>query len=246
MDRFFWFFESRKDPENAPLAIWINGGPGTSSVLGAMQENGPCLVEEDSMTTKLNPWSWNNEVNMLYIDQPTQVGFSYNTPTNVTANLAKGLDVRPADFSAGLPQTNLTFLTGTLSNLNISQTSSTSELAAHAMWNFAQIFLGEFPHYKPRDNRVSLWAESYGGHYAPKIFQFFKKQNEKIRNGTINEKPAQYIHLDTLGIVNGLLDAVVQSESWITFPYNNVRFILTHPLFAIRTNIYLDLRNCSL
>jgi hypothetical protein len=59
---FFWFFESRKDPHKAPLSIWLNGGPGGSSMMGALSENGPCFVNDDSNSTRLNPWSWNNEV----------------------------------------------------------------------------------------------------------------------------------------------------------------------------------------
>lgn len=59
-------------------------------------------------------------------------------------------------------------------------------------------------------------------HYGPGIFDFFLKQNEKISKGGNIEKDAHYIHLDTLGIVNGLIDIVVQGESLITYPYNNV------------------------
>jgi carboxypeptidase C (cathepsin A) len=61
INTFFWFFESRKDPENAPLSIWMNGGPGSSSLLGLLRENGPCHVNPDSNSTVLNEWSWNNE-----------------------------------------------------------------------------------------------------------------------------------------------------------------------------------------
>jgi carboxypeptidase C (cathepsin A) len=61
INTFFWFFESRKDPKNAPLSIWMNGGPGSSSMLGLMRENGPCFVNSDSNSTYLNEWSWNNE-----------------------------------------------------------------------------------------------------------------------------------------------------------------------------------------
>ena len=90
INTFFWFFESRKDPRNAPLAIWLNGGPGGSSMIGALAENGPCLIGNDSNSTYLNPWSWNNEVNVLYLDQPNQVGYSYDILTNVTTSIQDG------------------------------------------------------------------------------------------------------------------------------------------------------------
>ncbi|KAM3418286.1 hypothetical protein BST61_g4287 [Cercospora zeina] len=57
----FWYFESRKDPANAPLVIWMNGGPGSSSMLGLLAGNGSCTVNSDSNSTTLNPWSWNND-----------------------------------------------------------------------------------------------------------------------------------------------------------------------------------------
>jgi carboxypeptidase C (cathepsin A) len=61
INTFWWLFESRKDPANAPLAIWMNGGPGSSSLLGLFVENGPCYVNADSNSTYLSEWSWNNE-----------------------------------------------------------------------------------------------------------------------------------------------------------------------------------------
>ncbi|KAK2000992.1 serine carboxypeptidase [Colletotrichum falcatum] len=227
INTFFWFFEAREDPENAPLAIWLNGGPGGSSMMGLLEENGPCFVNKDSKTTRLNPWSWNNKVNLVYIDQPTQVGFSYDTPANVSVResldpeLGPGMHMFPADFSDGVPEANYTYRYGTASSQKLSHTSNTTAHAAHALWHFAQTWFFEFPGYKPADDRVSLWAESYGGHYAPGIFRHFQTQNELIRNGTSPEENAQLIHLDTLGIINGLIDLAIQGESWISFGYNN-------------------------
>ncbi|TFK38948.1 serine carboxypeptidase [Crucibulum laeve] len=74
---WFWFFESRKNPATAPLALWFNGGPGSSSMIGLLQEHGPCRITNDSSSVTLNPFSWNNEANVLYIDQPVGVGFSH-------------------------------------------------------------------------------------------------------------------------------------------------------------------------
>ena len=66
INTFFWFFEARNgDPANAPLSIWMNGGPGSSSMIGLFQENGPCHVNADSNSTTLNPWSWNKEVSVI-------------------------------------------------------------------------------------------------------------------------------------------------------------------------------------
>ncbi|KAF9446561.1 alpha/beta-hydrolase [Macrolepiota fuliginosa MF-IS2] len=81
---WFWFFAARTNPDTAPLTLWMNGGPGCSAMLGLFQENGPCLVNPDGLTTAFNPYSWNNVTNMLYIDQPVGTGFSYGTDTRNT------------------------------------------------------------------------------------------------------------------------------------------------------------------
>jgi carboxypeptidase C (cathepsin A) len=196
--------------------------------MGLLEENGPCLVNADSKTTRLNPWSWNNEVNMVFIDQPVQVGFSYDKATNGTRYVAPGEEddwlVVPDDFSDGVPDLtgNMTAWIGTFASQNITRTAGSTAQAAHALWHFAQTWFVEFPGYRPIDDRISLWAESYGGHYGPGIFEFFQQRNEEIRNGTAKDKDAQYLHLDTLGIVNGLLDQAVQGEGYIHMAYNNV------------------------
>lgn len=188
-------------------------------MIGLLQEHGPCFIAEDSKTTIHNPWSWNNHVNMLYIDQPNQVGFSYDIPTNVTVTKDGW---KPADFSDGVPATNATFHVGTSSTGKRSNAVTRTEEAAHVAWHFAQTFFSEFPHYKPHDDRISIWAESYGGHYGPGFTRFFQKQNEKIAKGELDDKTARPLHLDTLGIVNGCVDTVSRQESAIKMPYKNV------------------------
>ena len=46
-------------------------------MIGLFQEHGPCRITNDSSSVTLNRYSWNNEANILYIDQPVGVGFSY-------------------------------------------------------------------------------------------------------------------------------------------------------------------------
>ncbi|GAB5036980.1 serine carboxypeptidase [Nannochloropsis oceanica] len=74
---FYWLFESRGDPSSDPLVVWLTGGPGCSSILALFVENGPCSVNEFGNGTLPNPYSWNSNANILWIDQPVGVGFSY-------------------------------------------------------------------------------------------------------------------------------------------------------------------------
>ncbi|KAI0075950.1 serine carboxypeptidase [Panus rudis PR-1116 ss-1] len=85
---WFWFFAARKNSATAPLAIWLNGGPGSSSMIGLFQELGPCRINNDSSTVSLNPYAWNEVANVLFIDQPVGVGFSHGTTTVGTSQQA--------------------------------------------------------------------------------------------------------------------------------------------------------------
>jgi carboxypeptidase C (cathepsin A) len=69
---------------------WYSMQPGESSMAGLMQEHGPCLINNDSHTVSPNQYSWNERVNMLYVDQPVGVGFSTgNRTVDTTAAAAK-------------------------------------------------------------------------------------------------------------------------------------------------------------
>lgn len=62
---WWWFFEARQSADTAPLALWLNGGPSCSSMLGLFQENGPCTFNGGGAEPELNPNSWNNVANMV-------------------------------------------------------------------------------------------------------------------------------------------------------------------------------------
>ncbi|KAG9442270.1 hypothetical protein H6P81_018124 [Aristolochia fimbriata] len=84
---FYWFFEAREGVEKKPLVLWLNGGPGCSSIAyGAAQELGPFLVRKNQAKLELNKFSWNIAANLLFLEAPVGVGFSY---TNKTEDLAK-------------------------------------------------------------------------------------------------------------------------------------------------------------
>ncbi|PGH15790.1 hypothetical protein AJ79_02170 [Helicocarpus griseus UAMH5409] len=221
INSFFWFFGAREDPANAPLAIWMNGGPGASSMYGLFMANGPCAVNHDSNSTTLNPYSWNNKVNMLYLDQPVQTGLSYDSLVNMTVNLGPGV-IRVADFSeTGVPTQNDTFWIGTYPSQNPHSTANTTLNAARSFWHFAQVWFQGFPEYKLKNDKISIWAESYGGKFGPAFSRFLLEQNKKIEAGIISKKNYKVLHIDTLGIVNGCIDAVHQLSTCAEFAYGN-------------------------
>lgn len=74
---FFWFVPSLNDPENAPVILWIQGGPGTSSLLGFFSEHGPYRVAEDGSRAEFRRLTWAQRYSMLYVDQPVGAGYSF-------------------------------------------------------------------------------------------------------------------------------------------------------------------------
>jgi cathepsin A (carboxypeptidase C) len=83
---YFAYFESRSKPETDPLVMWINGGPGCSSMTGLLMELGPCMVNEGGDSARENKDSWINAANVFFLDQPIGVGFSYSDNSEDHAN----------------------------------------------------------------------------------------------------------------------------------------------------------------
>jgi carboxypeptidase C (cathepsin A) len=84
---FYWLFRDPKRDTSVPLVIWLNGGPGSTSMFGLFAENGPLRVSrngtgpDDFLVDWQDPattgGSWFDVADVLYIDQPVGTGFSY-------------------------------------------------------------------------------------------------------------------------------------------------------------------------
>ncbi|XP_068641250.1 serine carboxypeptidase-like 26 [Aristolochia californica] len=76
---FYYFAEAAMKPSEKPLLLWLNGGPGCSSLgFGAMTEIGPFGVNSDGKSLYWRRHSWNREANVLFLESPAGVGFSYS------------------------------------------------------------------------------------------------------------------------------------------------------------------------
>ncbi len=138
---FFWFFESRGgDADEAPLAIWLQGGPGSARTDQAVRgHTGPCIVQRDSKTTKLNPWSWTAVANMLYIDQPVQTGFSYDAAVPGVLDTVTG----DHDVGANVSASGWTAIRGSFSSQDPSHTANGTGIAARAVQHFLELWFDE-------------------------------------------------------------------------------------------------------
>lgn len=241
INTFFWFVEARQTPESAPLTIWLNGGPGSSSLFGFFNEIGPCEVvqmADGSYGTQMRTFGWDRISNVLFIDQPNQVGLSYDTATNASLNLfTNEIFEPPTSPDPSLP--SFMYLNGTFGSANENSPTShvtsanTSEIAAAATWHFLQTWLSTFSQYNPatRPNvttpnsdqpaGINLFTESYGGKYGPVFASYFEEQNAKIQNGQLSSTNTLPIKLQSLGIMNGLVDDLVQDYYYPAFAYNN-------------------------
>jgi serine carboxypeptidase-like clade 2 len=77
-NNFYWLVESQSaTPEQDPLLFWYQGGPGCSGLGGMFTEHGPFRATADQ-TLVLADFSWNEFANVVYLEQPTGVGFSYS------------------------------------------------------------------------------------------------------------------------------------------------------------------------
>ncbi|KAF3924010.1 hypothetical protein ABW21_db0204791 [Orbilia brochopaga] len=76
---WYWFFKSRSNPAKDPLVLYLTGGPGCSSLLGVFSQ-GPSFIKNGQLSR--NPFSWNNNASVIFIDQPAGVGFSHTKKTN--------------------------------------------------------------------------------------------------------------------------------------------------------------------
>ena len=77
---FYWLTMSSKSDSSTPLVVWLNGGPGSSSLFGLFTEMGPLRIDPNSGNFKIEKdLTWTSKANILYIDQPIGTGYSFTS-----------------------------------------------------------------------------------------------------------------------------------------------------------------------
>lgn len=166
---FFWFFPSKNPAASNEITIWLNGGPGCSSMGGLLQENGPFLWQPGTYSPQPNPFSWTNLTNMVWIDQPIGKPFpsipfwskamSHNDPPSkvwqLTSNRAG------TGLSSAAPGDALLM-------------KNEHDVAAH----FAGFWKNFIDTFDMHGYDVYLAGESYAGMFVPYIANHFLEQED--------------------------------------------------------------------
>ena len=179
-----------------------------------------------------NPHSWSNVSNMLFIDEPTQVGLSYSDPIPGYTDPNSGYVITlPNNTCPGYAEE---WDCGTYSYPNLTLTANNTPAAAPNMWKTLQGFMGAFPQYS-RDG-FYFTTESYGGHYAPIFNDYFLSQNSK------NIKGAHKIDLRGVLIGNGWYDPLIQYQAYYNYsvsPGNSYNYMPFNA--SVRSQFYNNL-----
>jgi len=198
---FFWLFEpdlsdAQPNDKEIPLLIWLNGGPGCSSMDGLWLENGPFRLVRpkevfqfngsvsDDWRIELNPYSWHRSpAFVLYVDQPVGTGLSFTKSKTYCRN-DEEVNI---DFYYFLQEFLHTF-----SDVMVTGGSGPGRQMKRPLY-----FSGE----------------SHAGHYIPSMMDYILRQNDNLMTGTMSPQPSYHdvlVKLHGAAIGNGWVDPFYQ------------------------------------
>lgn len=166
-------------------------------MLAVFHGNGPCRFLDGESTPSLNPYSWNNNANMLYIDQPFGAGFSYSTRR-----------IETTDAAASVVWEFLQAFYDQFPQYESRDFGIWSESYGGRMCYLLQ-------RWKSLPKQQGLTEKT---DYGPRFADYLNEQNTKISEGTIS---GDKVNLVALGVNNGWFDSLIQVKSFIDFSYDN-------------------------
>ena len=182
---FFWFFPAQNSDPSSPFLVWLQGGPGSSSLFGLFAEQGPILVDKDQNLHPRNI-TWNSKYHLLFIDQPVGTGFSF---TKSEDGYVRNEDEVARDLYAMLTQFFVIFHEYAASPFYVTGESYGGKYVPAITYKIHQ----ENPQAK---NKINLKGMAIGDglidpynqwDYGPAMYNF----------GLIDERQLEYVNLQT-------------------------------------------------
>ncbi|KAL5408598.1 hypothetical protein PMIN03_006467 [Paraphaeosphaeria minitans] len=193
---------------------------------------GPCIAQKGGNSVIPNPFPFNRNAHVLYVDQPNQVGFSYDEIVAGVFDALGGLAGSGKVIPGGVGS-NLTNIQGRFASQNPATTAKTSKMAAKSMWYFLQVFFADFDINHGDKYSVSIWGNSYGGMSVATLASYILRTNSKlpVKAGATYKA----IRVPSGGITNGCMDIEAQGAAYATLPYNNTWNNLNGTAFQLYT-----------
>lgn len=160
---FYWLFETKTESLDKPIIIWLNGGPGCSSMDGLWLELGPFRLGPDGKTVNWNKHSWHNVGNLVFVDQPVGTGLSFTSGGK--EGLAKNDETVNLHF--------YTFLT--------------NFFALH------ERFVSKSKSGAKRTRPIIFTGESHAGHYIPSLVKYIYERNEELSTKSGNSEGLEMV-----------------------------------------------------
>ncbi|PVH85294.1 alpha/beta-hydrolase [Cadophora sp. DSE1049] len=114
---FFWVVMSETDPTKDPVVLWMNGGPGSSSLYGLFNQWGPRIINRartDAVVFMTNQFRMTEKLTWVFLEQPSGVGYSRGR-ANVKDSQTAAIDISTFISTLFLPSTKF--------KLNVNQVS---------------------------------------------------------------------------------------------------------------------------
>ncbi|KAG0145866.1 hypothetical protein CROQUDRAFT_658117 [Cronartium quercuum f. sp. fusiforme G11] len=196
---FYWLFPCATDP-SAPLVIWLQGGPLSSSMIGLFYESGPLRVRSKFKTKDLrrnetindfllsnNPASWHHHFNIVFLDQPAGTGYSFvdpPLPPQAKDGGETGETLVRRAVTLGCSSSGSCPTESSSSDPDYKSGYVTNESGvSRDFLSFLQQFYERYPSLKSVD--LILSSESYGGKYVPAIATAITEHNSKAQGQAI-------------------------------------------------------------